>query len=581
MSCPHCSGDLFGMGAPHGPAGSEAVAGVAGSLAAKSPEPHVQATVFSGGTVITMDDRRPLVEAIAVANGKILAAGTLDDVMARAGSDAVRVNLDGRTLMPGIIDPHQHPLPGGLMLKHTLSLSYDVLKTKADVLAALRAKAAQTPAGQWIYASYYDNILHGGYLTMDELDAVSTAHPIFAYYVSMHSATGNRAAFDAAGISPSTRELQGGGYFGVDADGKQNGMIQEMPALMNFLVGFPKLTPAVIAESMLAFLTASARLGITMVHEAGAFAQKPDVFEGYKAIMAHSPVRYSVSPMVDYIDQAMQFVAPYGKPGASALQIPDTLLSFYATKIVLDGSPQQESAFQSKPYLNQKDRGTANYTDEKFREAVKKVHDLGWPVSIHCNGDASLEMALDAIEAIYGSAPAPTGVNRIEHCTQAHPEQIARMKRLGVQPSFLMNNLYYYGAAYRDEIFGAERAAHVYPAGEFFAAGVPFSIHSDCPCSPVAPLREIGTAVARQCSIDGSVVGPDERVPIEAALKGMTLVAAQHLGMGDKLGSLEPGKYADLTILEEDPRRADPAKLGDVKVSQTWVEGRKIDLPSA
>jgi predicted amidohydrolase YtcJ len=580
VSCSHCSGDLFGIGAP---AGSDAVAGVAGSgLSARGPTANgPPSTVFFGGTVITMDDGNAAAEAIAIAGNKILAVGTRAEVSARAGATAHSVDLDGRTLMPGLIDPHQHPLPGGLMLMHTLSLSFDTYKTKAEVLAALRGAAAKTPAGQWIYASYYDNILHGGYLTIDELDGVSSTHPIFVYYVSMHSATGNRMAFDASGISPTTRELVGGGYFGVDADGRQNGMIQEMPALMKFLVGFPKLTPAVIAESMTKFLYRSAALGCTMVHEAGAFAQTPAVFEGYKAMAANSPVRYSVSPMVDYLDQAMQFIASYGKPGAAAVEIPGALLSFYAVKIVSDGSPQQESAYQTQPYLKTSERGAPNYTADEMRELVMKVKTASWPVSIHCNGDASLEMALDAIEAAYGSAPAPSGINRIEHCTQARPEQIARMKKLGVQPSHLMNNVYYYGAAYRDEIFGAERAARFNPTGDFLASGVPFSIHSDSPCSPVAPLREIGTAVARVCAIDGSVVGPDQRVPIEAALMGMTVVAAAQCGMGNKLGSLEAGKYADLTILEDDPRETDPTKLGDVKVSQTWVNGKKIEIPTS
>ena len=580
MGCSHCSGDLFGIGAP---TGSNAVAGVAGAerATARSTADVPRSTVFFGGTVIPMDDRNPAAEAIAISGSKILAVGSRAEVSARAGAKAHSVDLDGRTLMPGLIDPHQHPLPGGLMLMHTLSLSFDTYKTKAEVLAALRDAAAKTPAGQWIYASYYDNILHGGYLTMDELDGISSTHPIFVYYVSMHSATGNRMAFDASGISPTTRELVGGGYFGVDADGRQNGMIQEMPALMKFLVGFPKLTPAVIAESMTKFLYRSAALGCTMVHEAGAFAQKPEVFEGYKAIMVSSPVRYSVSPMVDYLDQAMHFIASYGKPGPSALEIPGALLSFYAVKIVSDGSPQQESAYQTQPYLKTSERGAPNYTADELCELVMKVKTAGWPVSIHCNGDASLEMALDAIEAAYGSAPAPCGINRIEHCTQARPEQIARMKKLGVQPSHLMNNVYYYGAAYRDQIFGPERAARFNPAGDFLASGVPFSIHSDSPCSPIAPLREIGTAVARVCAIDGSVVGPDQRVPIDAALKGMTVVAAAQCGMGDKLGSLEAGKYADLTILEDDPRKTDPTKLGDIKVSQTWVNGKKIEIPSS
>src|SRR5271163_1823951 len=173
------------------------------------------ATVFLGGPIVTMDDRNPAAEAVAIAGGKIVAAGPKDEVLTRAGNGARRVDLAGRTLMPGLIDPHQHPLPGGLMQAHTTSVSYDLYKTKAAVLDALRKKASQTPSGQWIYASYYDNILHGGYLTMAELDAVTTAHPMFVYYVSMHSATGNRLAFESSGVGPSTHELPGGGYFGV------------------------------------------------------------------------------------------------------------------------------------------------------------------------------------------------------------------------------------------------------------------------------------------------------------------------------------------------------------------------------
>ena len=170
---------------------------------------------------------------------------------------------------------------------------------------------------------------------------------------------------------------------------------------------------------------------------------------------------------------------------------------------------------------------------------------------------------------------------RSEHCTLASRDQIARMKRLGVQPSHLMNNVYYYGAAYRDQIFGAARAERFNPANSFLSAGVPFSIHSDCPCSPIAPLREIGTAVTRVCAIDGSVIGENERVPVGAALKAMTVVAAAQCGLGGKAGSLATRKYADLVLLESNPLQTDPAKLGDVKISETWVGGKKVVIPAS
>jgi predicted amidohydrolase YtcJ len=589
--CRACTGDLFGLEQLFGSdmsrgsflAGSASLAGLAAaglprSAFAAAPEPP---TIFYGGTIVTMDDARKEAEAVAISGNKILVVGSLEDVTARLKAGARRVNLDGRTLMPGLIDPHEHPLPGGLMLTQMMNVNYDTYKTKAAVLAALKSQVARIPAGQWLYAGYYDNVLQGGNFTLDELDSVSTAHPIFVYYMSMHTATANGAAFNAAGVTAQTPELPGGGHFGKDPSGILNGMIYEMSALQKFLIGLPKLTPDVIGAALTKFLYQNAALGVTMVHEAGALAPMPKVFDGYKAIMADSPVRYSVSPMVEYLNEAMEFIKAYGSPGPRALEIPGSLLSFYAVKIVSDGSPQNETAFQTLPYLNSTSNGDANYTPAEIKQLVQQVKDAGWPVSIHSNGDGSLDMDLDAIEAAYGPGPAPTGINRIEHCSVTRPDQLLRMKKLGVQPSHLMNNIYYYGAAYRDAIFGPARAERFNPAGEFLSLGVPFSIHSDCPCSPIAPLREIGTAVTRRCSIDGSVVGAKQAVPLEAALKAMTVVAATQCGLGDKVGSLTAGKYADLVLLEADPRKTDPAKLGDIKVSETWVGGRKITVPQS
>ncbi len=585
--CKSCVGDVFGIEsfsrsalsragflAASAAATGVAVAGIPRGARAASP-----ATVFYGGPIVTMDDGTRQAEAVAISGATILAVGSKDDVTRAAGAGARTIDLAGRTLMPGLIDPHQHPIPGGIMLTQMLNVGYDTYKTKGAVLDALKAKAAQLAPGQWLYAGYYDNVLQGGYLSMAELDAVSSEHPIFVYYVSMHSATGNSPAFKAAGVTSSTGELPGGGHFGKDASGNLDGMIFESTALVKFMGGLPKLTMELVSDAVKKFLYQSAALGITMVHEAGAYAPTPGALEGYKALMTGSPVRYSLSPAVEFLDVANGFVASYGKPGAAALEIPGTLLSFYAVKIVSDGSPQQETAFQSQPYLNSTSTGLPNYTADELNALVVKIKQSGWPVSIHCNGDASLQRALDAIEAAYGSAPPPEGINRIEHCTLANADQIARMKRLGVQPSHLMNNVYYYGAAYRDQIFGAARAERFNPANDFLAAGIPFSIHSDCPCSPIAPLREIGTAATRICAIDGSVIGAAERVPLEAALAGMTTVAAAQCGLGAKAGSLTPGKYADLVLLESNPLQTDPAKLGDIKVSETWVNGAKVELP--
>src|ERR1700733_1547104 len=270
--CKGCVGDIFGLDSLYRTemtrggfiSASAAVAGIAAAgvtakALAAAQEPPV---VFYGGTIVTMDDAVPSAQAVAISGSTILAVGDRERVMRSAGPRARIVNLDGRTLMPGLVDPHQHPIPGGIMLTQTMNAGSDTYKTKADVLAALKAKAAQLPSGAWLYASYYDNILQGGDLTMAELDGVSTEHPIFVYYISMHSATGNSAAFQLAGVTASTGDLPGGGHFGKDASGALNGMIFEPPALLKFMVGMPKLTMELVASSVTRFLYQSAALGI-------------------------------------------------------------------------------------------------------------------------------------------------------------------------------------------------------------------------------------------------------------------------------------------------------------------------------
>jgi predicted amidohydrolase YtcJ len=206
---------------------------------------------------------------------------------------------------------------------------------------------------------------------------------------------------------------------------------------------------------------------------------------------------------------------------------------------------------------------------------VGEVKAQGWPVSIHSNGDETLDLALDAIEAAYGAFPA-TGVNRIEHCTITRPEQIERMASLGVQPSFLMNHVYFYGVAYRDVLFGPERAARMDPAADCVRLGLPFTIHTDAPCSNIGTLQLVQTAVTRKCSVDGSTVGAEQAVSLTDALLAVTSHAAGQIGLGDQLGTLEEGKLADFTILEKNPYAVDPDALMAIKVSQTWVGGRKM-----
>ena len=534
--------------------------------------PSVADVIFNGGTIRTMAGHDQI-EALAIAGGRILATGSAADIATLAGPKTETVDLQGRTLLPGLIDPHHHYTLAAVLGHALIDVGYSKFHTKADTLAHLKATAAKTEPGQWIAAGCYDNLLQGGDLSSTDLDTVSTEHPIFVMDVNGHVGAANTLAFQKAGIGEDVGVLPGGGHFGRGPDGKLDGTIYEQPALMRFLgIAVPPSTPQLIADAISAYAKTAAAAGNTTLHEPGTV--KPEHIDSLAKLSNFLDVRLSASFSTDAAEASKAF-ATIG-PAAKARRIAGSRLSLYGMKMWADGSNQAEMAALSKPYLNSTQQGKANYTPAEFAGLCQAAKDAGWPILIHCQGDAAVEEALNAIEAVYGAHP-PTGINRLEHATMARQDQIDRMKALGVEPSFIPDFIHLYGAAYRDQIFGPQRAEFMAPFGAAAQAGVEFSLHSDAPAAglPVNPLRHVQTAVTRRCAIDGSIIGSDLRLTIDAAIKAVTASAARHIGLADTLGTLERGKEADLTILEADPYTCDPEKIMNIPVSQTWVAGQK------
>ena len=331
-----------------------------------------------------------------------------------------------------------------------------------------------------------------------------------------------------------------------------------------------KITPEVAAKSITDFTRHMGSVGNTLLHEPGTI--RSEWITQFAKLSDTLTCRTSASVM--YED--MKGLEPFRRfgLGPNGATVDGSLFSIYGVKIVGDGSNQTETGAQTRPYLNTEAKGKPNFDAAQMKEMVAGVKAFGMPVLVHCNGDYTIDIALDAIEAAYGGSTA-LGINRIEHSTMARPDQVLRMKALNVQPSFLMNHVRLYGAAYRDQIFGPERTAFMDPAGACVKAGMPFTLHTDAPCSPPGSLPLISTAVTRRCIIDKSVVGPDQAVSLDEAIRAVTIHAARQLGQGDRVGSLETGKDADFTILETDPYRVDPDAIADIKVSETWVAGER------
>ena len=528
-------------------------------------------TIFRNGTIYPMTAGGGAVEALAIGGGKIIAAGKSSDVSALASGATKIVDLQGRTLFPGFIDPHHHTVLCALVVDLTTNIGFDAYRTRAEALEALKTLAAKTPPGQWIAASFYDNLLQGGDLSMTELDAVSTQHPIFVIYVNGHEGAANGLAFQLAKIPEDVGELPGGGHFGRGPDGKLNGVIYEPPALLRFMAAaLPPTTPELMAKSLASYAKLAAAAGNTTLHEPGTI--KPEWVPMLAKLSNTLAVRMSGSLNTESVEASKAFAAL--GPGDKARKIPDSRFSLYGMKFWADGSNQAESAAQTTPYLGGNSKGAANYSVAKMKQLCEAARDAGWPILIHCQGDAGIDDALDAIEAAYGAHPA-TGLNVLQHATLARQDQLERTKRLGVEISFLPDLLYLYGSAYRDQILGPERTEFMEPMAACVKAGIPFSLHTDAPVSPAGPLRLAQIAVTRRCVIDNSVIGVDQAITIDEALKAITIHAARQIGLEDSIGSLAPGKEADLTILESDPYKASPDAIGAIKVSETWVAGER------
>jgi len=527
--------------------------------------------IFRNGTIYPMTAGGHPVEALAIGGGKVLAAGSASDVSSLARGATRIVDLQGRILFPGFIDPHHHTVLSALLTDMVLNVGYPKYSSRAAALDAVKAAVAKAPLGQWIRAGYYDNLLQGGDLSMAELDAISTQHPIFVIYVNGHVGAANAMAFNLAKIPQDVGKLPGGGHFGRAPDGKLNGLIYEEPALLRFLaVAAPAVTPELMATALGSYTKQVAAAGNTTLHEPGTV--KPEWVGPLAKLSNTLDVRMSASLNTDSVEASKAFVSL--GPASKARKIPGSRFSLYGMKFWADGSNQAESAAQTKPYLHTTERGNPNYSASQMAKLCLAAKEAGWPILIHCQGDAAIDDALDAIEQAYGPNPA-TGLNRVEHATLARQDQLDRMKRLGAEPTFLPDLLYLYGAAYRDQILGPQRTEFMEPMAACVKAGIPFSLHTDSPVSPAGPLRLAQIAVTRRCVIDKSVVGADQAISIHEALKAITIHAARQIGLEDSIGTLERGKEADLTILESDPYKVSSDAISEIKVSETWVAGER------
>ncbi len=549
--------------------------GVLFSIAFRIPAPP-QHEVFVNGQVLTMDTQNTIVEAISIRNGKVEAIGTTGDIMAGVGDQTTVNDLRGRTLMPGFIDAHGHFPGSGLTVVSAdiTSPPVGIHTTMAEVMATMKRRAEQTDPGEWVTGFGYDDtlLIEQRHPSRAELDAVSSEHPVAITHVSGHMLVANSMALASVGIDANTPDPEGG-VIGRRAGSREpNGLLEET-ARMDIMNAQQASMGVMDFYKMVKYANAEyAALGVTTAQSGGV---TPAMLEGL--------VIFSKYGLVQIRMVLFAFEDAYGDKLFEGAFDPEALrtdmLTAPAVKIVADGSIQGYTGYLSQPYH------VAYHGDESYRgypavlrdnlfETVEKLHRAGFQLAIHGNGDESIEDILDAFEAAQKAHPVADPRLILIHSQMARKDQIARMKALGVTPSFFTAHTWYWGDRHRDIFMGPERAANMSPGKWAQDIGLRYSSHLDTPVVPMAPLQAVWSMVHRG-SYGGDVIGSDQRVGVMEALRAVTIDAAWQIREEDNRGSLEAGKWADIVVLDDDPL-TDTLNLREIEVERTLVGGVTI-----
>ncbi len=530
-------------------------------------------TVYVHGHLITVDADKPRAEAVAVAGGRIVAVGSDAEITKLQGPKTRRVDLAGKTMIPGFVDGHSHI--GDLMGLWTLAdLSPPPVGTTGSIggiQQAMRAyiQSHDIAAGDLIVGTGYDDslLIERRHPTRAELDAIAPGRPICVVHISGHLAVCNGAGLARLGLDRNSADPPGG-RLGRDAAGELDGGLQEQ-AVFRVLAALRLPPPQEAARNFDEIQTYYASLGYTTAQDGQ--TASPQTFDVLLAAQNAGTLKIDIAayPRWTLVDEMI------AKRGIIIGGPYVNRLKFAGVKITEDGSPQGKTAYLTKPYLRPPLGQPADYRGYPILQAadLDRFYDLfmgrGWQVQTHCNGDACIDLVLAAIRKAYAAHPGAEKTRPvIVHSQVTRPDQLKAYRELGVFPTFFAEHTFYWGDWHRDETLGPARAAFISPTAAAVKEGLKFSLHTDAPVVPPSPMHAWWSAVNR-VTRSGAVLGPDQRLTPMQALTALTLWPAwQHSDEAIK-GSITVGKVADFVVLDADPLSVDPMTIKDVPILTT------------
>jgi predicted amidohydrolase YtcJ len=517
--------------------------------------------------VITVGSSTLRAEAFLVRDGRFVAVGSNAEIQSRVGRETEVLDLEGKTVTPGFIDAHLHPIP---IFPENSRMSYvelgpRLIRTIDELIDALREKAERTPPDEWVFGFGYQDTKLGRHPTREDLDRVSTEHPIMIFHSSGHIRVFNSRVLAQANITHETSDPPGGA-FDRDETGVPNGVCREaaVDVVLERAPDLPDPGPLEAAEGMKRAFERYAEKGITSVGDA---LVDPAKLVLYKFIVGRSiPVRvYAMAG-----DEHFRWLRRLGLRTGSG----NEHLRIGAVKVFHGNSLSGRTAWLYEPYADRPDYYGVppDRSQEELDELIFEIHAAGFQAAVHSNGDREIDMVLDAFEKALEKLPREDHRHRIEHASIVNPSILERVKKLGV---VLALHSYVYEHGDKMEAYGEHRFGMMHPNRSALDLGIPVAGNSDSPVSAADPLLRIQSLVTRR-SAEGKVYGPEQRITVEEAIRIFTLGAAYASFEEEIKGSIEPGKLADFVVLSADPTNVPVDEIQDIRVEKTFIGGRQV-----
>ena len=518
-------------------------------------------TVLFNGRIWTVDDKLPRAEAVAISEGRIFAVGTNDEVLALATAATRKVDLVWNTVLPGFNDAHAHPADSGVEHLKRVACDKDSIES---IQLALRERAQKTPQGEWVVGFLYDDGKTPRPLNRVDLDAVAPNNPVLVAHRGGHTVFVNSAALTAAGIDAKTPDPPGGRY-AHDSSGQLTGFVADAATEK-----FYKLIPNNVsrddvrqAAALISKMFTSK--GVTSACDADAV---PNAVQGYQDARDAGELRFRTYCLI-HVEDLPRFMDAGIHSGFG-----DDWLRIGGVKQYADGSISERTAWLSQPYI-----GMGNYTGlqvtsrEKLLETSRKAHAAGWQLATHANGDLAIDEILGVYEQVQREVPRRDPRFRIEHCTLLNESLIGRMAALNVIPAPFSCYVYFHGDVMH--FYGEERTKNMFPMRSFLDAGLRPTDSSDYTASPSDPMMWLQSQLTRT-DPKGNVWGANQRITLEEAIRCGTINGAYASFEEHIKGSITPGKFADLIVLDHDPFKTDPSALISIQVERTMVGGKWV-----